>query len=502
MKLHLLVAVTAIMLFAVSESIAGDWPTDPNAPLFVGSAEGPDDGRLSIAVASDRAVWAAWQDPFCQGDLRLQRMAINGTVLAPGGLAVQPDPTCGFVTPPDLVPSAMGVALGRGLADLSVSPVQRFDPEGTATWGNGFGTVSVRRLGGLLALVGGDVLVVSTLATTISVDRIDPTGMPVWAQTASIDNTMGPNFRILDIVSDRLGGAYIFWDAPTTYRRTVRFARIDRDGQLVLGPIAPMLTGELDGHSRHTAPAAIADGNGGVVFIWTKGFESGTTPAPLLMQHILPDGTNAFEIEGRRIALGTRRQYDPVVRTAGFGDILAVAWRDGQGADQIVRTQLIRTETAERLWGDDGVEVTALDPLIGSIDASWSFGDQTLSLPVTGPTGVAIHRVAVDGALEPAPLQISPMTPATGVHAVQFDGGITVVWQSATGFETALFAQRVNQGGRLGNPPCNRADFVSPFGTLDFFDVVEFLEIFTSGGFAADLTDDGLLDFHDITIFL
>jgi hypothetical protein len=499
---HLFGAVTAVALFSASQSLASDWPTDPNTPLLVGSAQGPDDGRLSITVATDQAVWVAWQDPFCLGDLRLQRMATNGTVLAPGGLAVQPDPTCGFVIPPDLVASATGVVLGRGLADLSMSPVQRFGPDGTTTWGEGFGTASVRSLGGLLDLGGGDVLVVSTQGTTISVDRIDQDGTLTWAQTASFDNAMGPNFRILDIVSDRNGGAYIFWDGPTTYRRTVRFVRIDRWGQLVLGPIAPMLTGELDGHSRHTLPVAIADGGGGVVFIWTKGFESGTTPAPLLMQHILPDGTNAFEIEGRRVALGTARQYDPVVRIAGFGGTLAVTWRDGQGADQTVRTQLIRTQTAERLWGESGIEVAALDPMIGSFDADWSIGEQTLSLPVTGATGVAIHRVAVDGTLEPMPLQVSPSVPATGVRAVGFSDGITVVWQTATGFETALFAQRVNRGGRLGNPPCSAADFVAPFGTLNFFDVLEFLELFTSGDMAADVAGDGILDFHDIAIFL
>jgi hypothetical protein len=62
----------------------------------------------------------------------------------------------------------------------------------------------------------------------------------------------------------------------------------------------------------------------------------------------------------------------------------------------------------------------------------------------------------------------------------------------------------VSFGGdaRMGDTPCNQADFVEPFGTLNFFDVLEFLELFTSGDMAADVAGDGILDFHDIAIFL
>jgi hypothetical protein len=55
---------------------------------------------------------------------------------------------------------------------------------------------------------------------------------------------------------------------------------------------------------------------------------------------------------------------------------------------------------------------------------------------------------------------------------------------------------------RMDDTPCNQADFAEPFGTLNFFDVLEFLELFTSGDMAADVAGDGILDFHDIAIFL
>ena len=46
------------------------------------------------------------------------------------------------------------------------------------------------------------------------------------------------------------------------------------------------------------------------------------------------------------------------------------------------------------------------------------------------------------------------------------------------------------------------ADFVEPFGVLDFFDVAAFLSAFAGGDLAADLTGDGVLDFFDVLAFL
>ncbi|MDF1808724.1 MAG: zinc metalloprotease [Phycisphaerales bacterium] len=50
--------------------------------------------------------------------------------------------------------------------------------------------------------------------------------------------------------------------------------------------------------------------------------------------------------------------------------------------------------------------------------------------------------------------------------------------------------------------PCSLADLAEPFGTLNFFDVSEFLNLFPSGNMDADLNDDGVLNFFDISIYL
>ncbi len=50
--------------------------------------------------------------------------------------------------------------------------------------------------------------------------------------------------------------------------------------------------------------------------------------------------------------------------------------------------------------------------------------------------------------------------------------------------------------------PCNDADFAKPFGTLDFFDVQVFLNLFAFEDLAADLTGEGDFNFFDVQAFL
>lgn len=50
--------------------------------------------------------------------------------------------------------------------------------------------------------------------------------------------------------------------------------------------------------------------------------------------------------------------------------------------------------------------------------------------------------------------------------------------------------------------PCNEADFVPPYGTLDFFDVLAFLQAFSNQDPAADLNSDLAFDFFDVLQFL
>jgi hypothetical protein len=52
------------------------------------------------------------------------------------------------------------------------------------------------------------------------------------------------------------------------------------------------------------------------------------------------------------------------------------------------------------------------------------------------------------------------------------------------------------------NEPCNGADVAPPYGTLDFFDVSNFLLLYNIGDQLADLVDDNVFNFFDVSAFL
>jgi hypothetical protein len=54
---------------------------------------------------------------------------------------------------------------------------------------------------------------------------------------------------------------------------------------------------------------------------------------------------------------------------------------------------------------------------------------------------------------------------------------------------------------RVWAPPACVAD-VNGDGMLDFFDVLDYLALFSDGDAAADLNGDGVLDFFDVADFL
>ncbi|MEZ6242535.1 MAG: GC-type dockerin domain-anchored protein [Phycisphaerales bacterium] len=500
----ILLATTMMLASCVSDALA-DWPTDPATPLVVGPAQLAFTPRLSVVTADDGAVWIAWQDSFCggadEGSVRLQRVALDAALLAPHGIDAQQDPTCGFVLPPILTPVDDGVLVSRPLVGLDTEPLQSFDATGAAAWPAGFSTSEVYTLGASARLDGGDTLVVSYAWSTIRADRLDASGAPVWPAPSTFDSDTGPNLRILGIVPEPTGGAYVFWDSPAfAYTRLIRAQRLDADGTPAWTPSVRLVASPPDvTSSRHTDPVIATDGQGGAVVIFAQGFETGTTPAPLLMQRIDPDGALAFPLDGQRVSLGVDRQFDPIVRTDPATSDLLIVWRDGLFDAQSVRAQRM-TPDGERLWGNQGIAVAPITPS-DTFDAVWQNG--RLSVVVASASGAVMHNFDAQGAPAPGPWTVST-DPAYYVRAVPSADGIVVAWQrDGEGLDDAIVAQRVNPDGRLGAPACSAADLSAPFGAIDFSDVVAFLVAFAGGEPAADLAPPlGQLDFSDVVAFL
>jgi hypothetical protein len=86
--------------------------------------------------------------------------------------------------------------------------------------------------------------------------------------------------------------------------------------------------------------------------------------------------------------------------------------------------------------------------------------------------------------------QINSYDAATGISTGVF------ITDAELGIPTLISIKRGVAGG------CSAADLAEPFGELNFFDVSEFLALFSASDPAADLNGDGAFNFFDVSEFL
>ena len=492
------------VLFALSAtSVSADWPTDIASPLVVGSINNGFDERVGIRSGADGSVWLAWQQAYCVGDLRLQHVSIHGDLLSPTGLAIQEDPTCGFHVEPLMGVIGESVVVARGSSSLLDTPVQRFGMNGSALWGSGFVSDEPLSVQGVLAFENGDALIASLGFGTIHIDRVDSAGNPVWSNQLVFDSPTGANFDIVDLVADDEGGAYVFWDSPATYVRRIHAMRVTSDGQTAWANsvrVVDATSPSSGGASRHTHSRMVSDGAGGAIVVYSEGFEQGTTPAAMFMQRVMPDGSLAYAAPGARVSMRTDRQFDvDLQRDSETGDVF-VTWRDGFFDGQTVCTQRLST-AGDRLWGDEGIELGALERTTGSFDSIWNH--HQLQVAIADSTGIEVLRLNGSGAMVGQPIGVAASAPSSFVKIAGSGRGSVIAWQVdvPSTLDDLLVAQRINRTGMLGGDPCNLADFTSD-GELSFFDVSAFLSAFTKSDPIADLTGEGELNFFDVSVFL
>ena len=462
-------STAALLALLLSASVAlADWPTNPQTPLLVGNVSSLGAGDTLACVATpDGATWVAWVDGQCFGVLRLQRISPGGTLLMPGPLSLFADDGCtsreprlAACTDGSIVVSAVDGSQNGGGGPLIDSRLQRVASDGQALWGKGLILPGGSgKVGQLLGLSDGDVLVAWNQGATVLAARFNAAGAPVWAVPATITSPTGSSMRIFALVSDGADGAFIFWDVPGPYTRAILAARVTASGSpawtqpLIVTPPVPA-------SSRHTDPIAIAGAGGEAIVAWTEGAESSDTIVAIRCQRISPAGQMLLEPEGRRVSLAATRQFDVrVSRNPGNRD-LYVAWRDGW-MPQALRGQRL-SAAGDRLWGDTGVLITAVASVVGShFDATWNANRLAMSV-VDVPAGPAdprvhIHRVDFTGTVHDGPWPVSGETTGRAVHvgaAAAESNALIVTWfNDPPGFADSVAAQRINSDGSLGVHP-------------------------------------------------
>jgi hypothetical protein len=465
--------LSAICLTGITAVACADWPDDPASPLALGGVFGISGPGAATVVTPDGATWAAWIDKECLGSLRLQRVDSTGALLVPGALALDPVSGCvgraarlaacadGSVVTSGVIGSA------NGDGPLGDMPVHRIGPDGASMWGDGVIVADNMdgNIGGFLALAegsgdGGDVLIAWHAGMQVFVGRFAADGSPVWRQPASIAVPHGPTMRIFGVVADGENGAYVIWDTPDTYTRTIFAARFTGEGAAAWA--SPLHLTAVTPSSKHTDPVAIADGEGGAVVVWTLGIEQSDLPSELYMQRITAEGSLVFDPEGTRVSLDATRQFSAVVSRDGDRGDLFIAWRDGV-AQQTLRAQRL-TPAGERVWGGSGVAVAPLGRL-SNFDATWNVDAFAIALANVSASPnvprVNVHRVDEGGAVAAEPWPVSGTQAAAGVRIVAMEDALAVTWSSdGAGFNDQAVAQRLNSDGTLGLParPTEPAD--------------------------------------------
>ena len=462
-------SIAALLALLLGASGArADWPTNPQTPLLVGNVSSLGAGNtVACAATPDGATWAAWVDGECFGVLRLQRISPGGTLLMRGALSLfaddgctSRDPRIAACTDGSIVVSAVDGSQNGGGGPLIDSRLQRVAPDGQALWGKGLILPGGSgKVGQLLGLSDGDVLVAWNQGATVLAARFNPAGAPVWAAPATIASPTGSSMRIFALVSDGADGAFIFWDVPGPYTRAILAARVTGSGAPAwTQPL--IVTPPIPASSRHTDPVAIAGAGGEAIVAWTEGAESADTIVAIRCQRISPAGQMLLEPEGRRVSLADTRQFDVHVSRNAGNDDLYVSWRDGW-MPQSLRAQRL-SAAGERLWGDTGVLVTAVASMGGShFDTTWNANRLALSVVdvPAGPTDprVHIHRVDSTGTVQSGPWPVSGATTGRAVHvgaAAADNNALIVTWfADPPGFADSVVAQRINSDGTLGLQP-------------------------------------------------
>lgn len=446
---HLLLLVLTTALMAAATVRTG-WPTDPATPLVLGQTLGIGSPEYAMALGPDGSTWVAWVDTQCFGTLRAQRVSAAGRILTEGGLVVHAFASCTTPAPRLAVCADGSAVVSGGTPEFSGGPlaVQRFDASGNALWGAGItpSGLGSGALGHLHGLPGGDALLLWVQAGTMFIQRYTVTGIAVWPQMLAVGSSVGSNFRVLSMHDDGAGGVYLVWDSPGAYTRGISVTRISGDGTVPW--LAPVRVTDVTPSSRHTLPATIADGEGGLFVLWTQGAESEGTPVPLRLQHLAGDGTLRFELEGRRVSLLGERQFDPTVTRNG--DDLYVAWRHDVFEQQVMAQ---RMTLGERSWGDDGLAIAPLEPVLSRFEARWHGNALSLVLAdqpsSPGDATIHLYRIDAQGTLVLGATELSGPEPV-GLLATRATGNALILTWLTDDFPGLVFAQRANADGTLG----------------------------------------------------
>ncbi len=283
----------------------------------------------------------------------------------------------------------------------------------------------------------------------IYAQMLDDDGTLLW-QSGGIRISSGTGDETLvGIVADDAGGAIIAWQGAGESDIDIYAQRIDRDGLLQWADGVALCSEPGDQEQAVIA----GDGSGGALVAWqdTRGSD-----IDIYIQRIDHEGGAIWTDGGTAVCSASRDQVRPGVAADNAGGAI-IAWCDYRGDDADIFIQRINAAGAGS-WRSDGVPLCALpgNQLLPKIESDHNGGaiitwqdqrDTDWNIYAQRITRGGIMRWDDDGLLIcNAPYeQLSPTITPDGT------GGAFIPWEDTRSGEIDIYAQRIDENGRIVN---------------------------------------------------
>jgi hypothetical protein len=194
----------------------------------------------------------------------------------------------------------------------------------------------------------------------IYVQRLSPTGLPLWATNGVILSNVGRNTKDVAIASDGSGGAIVTWaqvDAGD-FGFDIVAQRVLPTGALAWGVNPVTICGQPGGlsNAKHQiTPTICPDGAGGAFIAWDDA-RLGNSLHDIYAQHVNASGVVQWTADGVAVCANGLVQTNPVISSGATGTAV-VMWIDQRNANPDIFAQRVNDPAGGVSWTADGVAV-------------------------------------------------------------------------------------------------------------------------------------------------
>ena len=468
-----LIALSILLITAVTGPALAQWPSDPSENLPLGDGAGSQ-VVPHMAINADNSVYTGWYNTQSGNyDVSLQLVSADGTEMWPhGGIIVSAHPQNSWVMDWALIADSAGNAI-VAFADIrggnSNIHAYKIAPDGTFLWGaDGIDITDNNDSKGPPSLVetnDGDIVVAWYADPTIGdaalrIQRLDADGTlnfaPNGIAASETADTMPSGQTMVPCGDD----GFIMGYVPIYSfmgNRQIKTQRFDAAGQ-------PVWDNYLMVMDDATVPMGHyfemeSDSADGAFFSWSVALGMGFT---VRAQHVDSNGTESFVHNGQQVSYEPSfAQISPDMTNDPVSGELTVLYiqMDGNQTEKGVFGQRL-APNGDFLWGDNGQEILPVNTSNEGFVRALDTGDGVYGLCFQAPQNaygqdeVVGFMLDIYGNLvwEPTTTGVStlPSSKDDLVAVIGADGSARAIWADERNGEYDIYGQNINSDGSLG----------------------------------------------------